>query len=54
VPLGAASVPSTALAAPDSARATLMTTAPLPSAACCRWVMRPGLAGLCPQHDTNE
>jgi short-subunit dehydrogenase len=22
--------------------------------ACCRWVMRPGLAGLCPRHDTNE
>jgi hypothetical protein len=33
VPLGAASVPSTAPADPDSARATLMTSAPLPSAA---------------------
>jgi hypothetical protein len=22
--------------------------------ACCRWVMRPGLAGLCPRHHTNE
>ena len=33
MPPGAASMPSTALAAPDSARATLMTTALLPSAA---------------------